>query len=71
MRERKCEELLRRILSKQLEVDIELKPTCAPQFIRIAKEMGIKMRYTRDTGIDECRLLFAVKEFKKTGMKYF
>lgn len=41
------EALLERILDKQTQVPIELKPTCAPQFMRIAKEKGIPMRYTR------------------------
>jgi AdoMet-dependent heme synthase len=41
------ERLLNRILDKQREVEIELKPTCAPQFMRIAKRKGIPMRYTK------------------------
>ena len=41
------EALLGRILDKQGQVPIELKPTCAPQFMRIAKEKGIAMRYSR------------------------
>ncbi|WP_346355790.1 putative heme d1 biosynthesis radical SAM protein NirJ2 [Azotosporobacter soli] len=41
------EALLNRILDKQLEVSIELKPTCAPQFMRIAKERNMPMRFTR------------------------
>ncbi|MCW2278472.1 putative heme d1 biosynthesis radical SAM protein NirJ2 [Heliophilum fasciatum] len=41
------EEILTEILEKQKTVDIELKPTCAPQFMRIAKEMGMDMRYNR------------------------
>ena len=41
------ERLLARILEKQREVEIELKPTCAPQFMRIAKKKGIPMRYTK------------------------
>lgn len=41
------EALLNRILDKQLEVPIELKPTCAPQFMRIAKERNMPMRFTR------------------------
>ena len=28
-------------MKKQQEVDIELKPTCAPQFMRIADQMGM------------------------------
>ena len=50
------EEVLRRIMKKQTEVDIELKPTCAPQFMRIAGEMGIKTRFRRGclAGLSYC-----------------
>lgn len=41
------ESLLTRILDKQAEVPIELKPTCAPQFMRIAKQKGLPMRFTK------------------------
>lgn len=41
------ESLLTRILAKQATVPIELKPTCAPQFMRIAKQQNISMRFTR------------------------
>lgn len=41
------EAVLKRILEKQRTVTIELKPTCAPQFMRIAQEMGLKMRFSR------------------------
>ena len=41
------EAVITRILEKQKEVSIELKPTCAPQFMRIAKERKIPMRFTR------------------------
>jgi putative heme d1 biosynthesis radical SAM protein NirJ2 len=41
------EELLTNIMKKQQEVNIELKPTCAPQFMRIAKEMGMDLRFGR------------------------
>lgn len=47
LRAEQYEQLLKRIIIKQGQVDIELKPTCAPQFMRIASQMGIKMRYTR------------------------
>jgi len=39
--------LLHRILKKQKTVNIELKPTCAPQFMRIARKMNIDMRFSR------------------------
>ncbi|MDD7793419.1 putative heme d1 biosynthesis radical SAM protein NirJ2 [Clostridium sp. 'White wine YQ'] len=41
------EELLRNIMMKQKYVDIELKPTCAPQFMRIAREMEMNPRFGR------------------------
>lgn len=41
------EDTLTKIMSKQKEVSIELKPTCAPQFMRIAKEMGMNLRFQR------------------------
>jgi putative heme d1 biosynthesis radical SAM protein NirJ2 len=41
------EKLLHRIMKKQQEVNIELKPTCAPQFMRIAGQMGLKLRFQR------------------------
>jgi putative heme d1 biosynthesis radical SAM protein NirJ2 len=41
------ERLLNRILDKQREVAIELKPTCAPQFMRIARRKGLPMRFTK------------------------
>ncbi|MCT8975384.1 putative heme d1 biosynthesis radical SAM protein NirJ2 [Clostridium sp. CX1] len=50
------ERLLSDIMKKQKEIDIELKPTCAPQFIRIAENMGIKLRFSRGclAGLSYC-----------------
>jgi len=50
------EALLRRIMKKQAEVKIELKPTCAPQFMRIASQMGFKTRFSKGclAGISYC-----------------
>ncbi|WP_258360553.1 putative heme d1 biosynthesis radical SAM protein NirJ2 [Moorella sulfitireducens (nom. illeg.)] len=50
------ETTLKRILQKQQQVNIELKPTCAPQFMRIAREMGLPVRYSRGclAGIAYC-----------------
>lgn len=47
---------LRQILNKQRQVDIELKPTCAPQFVRIAKQMGVATRFRKGclAGISYC-----------------
>ncbi|MDR3314870.1 MAG: putative heme d1 biosynthesis radical SAM protein NirJ2 [Coriobacteriales bacterium] len=41
------EELIESIMQKSTEVPIGIKPTCAPQFVRIARQLGIEMRYTR------------------------
>lgn len=47
LRAEQYEAVLTRIMKKQTEVDIELKPTCAPQFMRIAAQMGVKTRFRR------------------------
>ncbi|MDR1603459.1 MAG: putative heme d1 biosynthesis radical SAM protein NirJ2 [Gracilibacteraceae bacterium] len=47
LRAEQYEDLLTRILRKQQETAIELKPTCAPQFMRIAKQLGLQTRFTR------------------------
>lgn len=41
------EELLGKILEKSQDVDLELKPVCAPQFIRIARKKNIKTRFEK------------------------
>ncbi|NLC06736.1 MAG: putative heme d1 biosynthesis radical SAM protein NirJ2 [Syntrophomonadaceae bacterium] len=52
----KYERLLQRILTKQQQVKIELKPTCAPQFVRMAKQRGMNLRFQRGclAGISYC-----------------
>lgn len=47
LRAEQYEQLLQRIIKKQELVDIELKPTCAPQFMRIARQLGVDMRFSR------------------------
>lgn len=47
LRAKAYEDVIERIMKKQQEVPIELKPTCAPQFMRIAAQMGMKMRFGR------------------------
>lgn len=56
LRAEQYEDLLQRIMKKQDEVKIELKPTCAPQFMRIAAQMGIKTRFSKGclAGISYC-----------------
>ena len=43
------EALLRTIMEKQKQVSIPIKPTCAPQFTRVAKQLGVELdkRFTR------------------------
>lgn len=50
------ENLLTSIMKKQQQVNIEMKPTCAPQFLRIAEETGTKVRFSRGclAGISYC-----------------
>jgi putative heme d1 biosynthesis radical SAM protein NirJ2 len=47
LRAEEYESVLTRIMEKQKSVSIELKPTCAPQFMRIAKQMGMDLRFGR------------------------
>ena len=39
--------LLRDIMLKSAEVSIEVKPTCAPQFTRVAEQLGVHTRFDR------------------------
>ena len=41
------EALLKDIMLKSQQVSIDVKPTCAPQFTRIAEQLGIETRFTR------------------------
>ena len=51
--------MIKTVLEKQKVVPIELKPTCAPQFMPMAKEMDIPMRYSRGclAGIAYCCII--------------
>lgn len=44
---RENEDLLRDIMAKSQQVEIDVKPTCAPQFTRIAKQLGVETRFSR------------------------
>ena len=46
---RKYEALLHQIMERQKTLPIPIKPTCAPQFTRVAKQLGVKLdpRFTR------------------------
>lgn len=50
------EKTLARIMEKQKSAPIEIKPTCAPQFIRVADKKGIPLRFSRGclAGISYC-----------------
>lgn len=50
------ENVLTRIMSKAKNVSIEVKPTCAPQFIRVADQVGHKQRFAKGclAGISYC-----------------
>lgn len=50
------ERLLRRIMLKQAEVPIDVKPTCAPQFTRVAEQLGVETRFARGclAGLSYC-----------------
>lgn len=50
------ERTLARLMEKQREVPIEIKPTCAPQFIRVADKKGIPLRFSKGclAGISYC-----------------
>lgn len=41
------ERLLRAIMEKSAHVPIDVKPTCAPQFTRVAKQLGVDTRFER------------------------
>jgi putative heme d1 biosynthesis radical SAM protein NirJ2 len=50
------ERTIARLMEKQKHVPIEIKPTCAPQFIRIAEQKNIPVRFSRGclAGISYC-----------------
>lgn len=50
---------LETVLNLQTKYDIELKPTCAPQFMSLAKKWDIPMRFSRGclAGISYCCIL--------------
>ena len=50
------EKTIARLMNKQRDVPIEIKPTCAPQFIRVADKKGIPLRFSRGclAGISYC-----------------
>lgn len=51
--------MIRKILARQRTTTVELKPTCAPQFMPMALEMGLPQRFSRGclAGISYCCIL--------------
>ncbi len=56
LRKVEYERTITRLMKKQTEVGIEIKPTCAPQFMRIAQQKKIPVRFSRGclAGISYC-----------------
>jgi putative heme d1 biosynthesis radical SAM protein NirJ2 len=50
------ERLLQKLMLKQREVSIAIKPTCAPQFTRVAQQLNVPIRFGRGclAGISYC-----------------
>jgi len=50
------ERTLARLMEKQKQVPIEIKPTCAPQFIRVADRKGMSLRFSKGclAGVSYC-----------------
>lgn len=44
---KEIQEVLEKVLNKQKETSLELKPVCAPQFIPMAWDMGLDLRFQR------------------------
>jgi putative heme d1 biosynthesis radical SAM protein NirJ2 len=60
LREKEYERSIRRVLKKRQELNFDIKPTCAPQFMRIANQLKIDTgRYTRGclAGISYCSII--------------
>ena len=56
LRKVEYERTITRLMKKQTEIEIEIKPTCAPQFMRIAQQKNMPMRFSRGclAGISYC-----------------
>jgi putative heme d1 biosynthesis radical SAM protein NirJ2 len=60
LREKEYEKLIRALLKKRRDLNFDIKPTCAPQFMRIAQQLGIDTgRYTRGclAGVSYCSII--------------
>lgn len=51
--------LLRAIVARQWDAAIEVKPVCAPQFVPLAREIGVDIRFSRGclAGVSYCCVL--------------
>ncbi len=56
LRAAEYERTLARLMEKQKRVSIEIKPTCAPQFMRIADKKGLDLRFSKGclAGVSYC-----------------
>jgi len=61
LKERQYEELITRLLLKRKETGFDIKPTCAPQYQRIARQLDIPLdkKYSRGciAGINYCSII--------------
>jgi putative heme d1 biosynthesis radical SAM protein NirJ2 len=59
LRAEEYEKLIRKLIKKRQKLDFDIKPTCAPHFIRIADQLNIPMnRYSRGclAGLSYCSI---------------
>lgn len=56
LRVKEYEQTIARLMEKQKKIPIEIKPTCAPQFMRVADKKGLSLRFSRGclAGISYC-----------------
>jgi putative heme d1 biosynthesis radical SAM protein NirJ2 len=60
LREKEYERLIKALLRKRVALNFDIKPTCAPQFMRIAEQQGIDTgRYKRGclAGLSYCSII--------------
>ena len=59
LRAKKYQQMIEKVLKRQQQVEIELKPTCAPQFLVQAEKMGLDLRFSRGclAGVSYCCIL--------------
>lgn len=59
LRPKEYQQMIEYVIDKSEEVDVEIKPTCAPQFMVQADKMGLNLRYSRGclAGVSYCCIL--------------